>query len=481
MIPPTPNHMKTDHSGARLESRLSTATPIIYVLNGPNLNLLGKRQPEVYGRETLADVEAECRRVSGDVGLAIEFRQTNAEHELIDWIHEARERASGIVINPAAFTHTSVAVLDALYACDFPIFEVHISNIHRREEFRHHSFVSRVAAGVICGCGTQGYSLAIERLARLLVRGRQPVSRRTPRTFLAGLIGAGIQTSCTPALHEREGEAQGLRYIYRLIDLDALGIGADSLGELIKAAERMGFAGLNITHPCKQTVIPLLDDISEDARTVGAVNTIVLTGNRRMGHNTDRSGFAESFRRGLPGVPRDHVVQLGAGGAGAAVAHAVLSCGAKKLTLVDVAADRAAGTAGRLAAHFGQARVSAAAPAELATAMAAADGLINATPIGMARYPGMPIPAALLRPDLWVAEIIYCPLETELLHAARVLGCRTLDGGGMAVFQAVEAFRLFTGIQPDAERMLHDFASMSTEGPVNQEASLARPEEAAER
>jgi len=168
ITPYKPNHMKTDPSGSAPDSRPSPAKPIVYVLNGPNLNLLGKRQPEIYGRETLADVEAECRRIAKDLGLAIEFHQTNAEHQLIDWIHEARERAAGIVINPAAFTHTSVAILDALHACDFPIFEVHISNIHRREEFRHHSFVSRVAAGVICGFGTQGYSLAIERLARVL-------------------------------------------------------------------------------------------------------------------------------------------------------------------------------------------------------------------------------------------------------------------------------------------------------------------------
>ena len=142
--------------------------PIVYVLNGPNLNLLGKRQPEIYGYETLADAEAECRRVAGELGLAIEFRQTNAESQLIDWIHEASERASGIVINPAAFSHTSVAVLDALNTCEFPILEVHISNIHQREEFRCHSFVTRVAAGVICGFGTQGYSFAIQRLARLI-------------------------------------------------------------------------------------------------------------------------------------------------------------------------------------------------------------------------------------------------------------------------------------------------------------------------
>ena len=140
----------------------------VYVLNGPNLNLLGRRQPAIYGHETLADVEVECRRVAGECGLEIEFRQSNAEHQLIDWIHEARERAAGIVINPAAYTHTSVAILDALSACEFPIIEVHISNVHRREAFRHHSYVSLAATGVIAGFGTQGYTLALQRLARLL-------------------------------------------------------------------------------------------------------------------------------------------------------------------------------------------------------------------------------------------------------------------------------------------------------------------------
>ena len=140
----------------------------VYVLNGPNLNLLGKRQPEIYGRETLADVEALCRRVAAEHGLTVEFRQSNREYELIDWIHEAREKAKGIVINPAAFTHTSVAILDALNACDIPIIEVHISNVHRREPFRHHSYVSSVAAGVIAGFGVQGYGLALQRLARLI-------------------------------------------------------------------------------------------------------------------------------------------------------------------------------------------------------------------------------------------------------------------------------------------------------------------------
>lgn len=141
---------------------------IVYVLNGPNLNLLGKRQPHIYGHETLAQVEADCRTEAARLRLELRFHQSNAEYQLIDWIHEAREIAGGLVINPAAFTHTSVAIFDALSACDFPIMEVHISNIHRREEFRHHSYVSLVATGIIAGLGTQGYPLALQRLARLI-------------------------------------------------------------------------------------------------------------------------------------------------------------------------------------------------------------------------------------------------------------------------------------------------------------------------
>jgi shikimate dehydrogenase len=276
--------------------------------------------------------------------------------------------------------------------------------------------------------------------------------------LLAGLIGTGIGASLTPALHEREGAEQGLRSVYRLMDLGRLGLGAEALGELLTAAERLGFAGLNITHPCKQAVIPLLDDLSEDARALGAVNTVVLRDGRRVGHNTDWSGFAEGFRRGLPDARRERVVQIGAGGAGSAVAHAILTLGAARLTVFDTDPARAEALAGALCGRFGAGR--AAAGTDLPGAMAAADGVVNCTPVGMAKYPGMPLPAALLRPAHWVAEIVYFPLETELLRTARALGCATLDGGGMAVFQAAGAFRLFTGLEPDAERMLRHFRGM---------------------
>ena len=143
-------------------------SPIVVVLNGPNLNLLGKREPEIYGHETLADVEADCRRIGAELGLSIEFHQSTREYEIIEWIHAARDRAAAIVINPAAFTHTSVAILDALHTFAGPIIEVHISNVHKRETFRHHSYVSSVASGVVVGCGTQGYDLALRRIAKLI-------------------------------------------------------------------------------------------------------------------------------------------------------------------------------------------------------------------------------------------------------------------------------------------------------------------------
>ena len=141
---------------------------LVYVLNGPNLNLLGKRQPHIYGLETLADVERDCRALATEMKLELRFHQSNREYELIDWIHEAREIAGGIVMNPAAFTHTSVAILDALNTFDAPMIEIHISNVHKREEFRHHSFISGRADGVIAGFGTQGYLLALRRIALLI-------------------------------------------------------------------------------------------------------------------------------------------------------------------------------------------------------------------------------------------------------------------------------------------------------------------------
>lgn len=276
--------------------------------------------------------------------------------------------------------------------------------------------------------------------------------------YLLGLIGAGIQASRTPSMHEREAAEQGLHCEYRLIDLDVPEVAAQALSQLLDNAEREGFAGLNITHPCKQAVLPLLHALSDDARAIGAVNTVVFENGRRIGHNTDWWGFAESFRQELAGAATGRVVQLGAGGAGAAVGHALLTLGVQQLSLVDVERTRAERLATNLCARFGAGRAVASCDAK--AVVAKADGLVHATPTGMAAHPGLPLPEALLRPDLWVAEIVYFPLETELLRIARARGCRTMDGSVMAVFQAVEAFRLFTGIKPDAGRMRRHFESL---------------------
>lgn len=280
-------------------------------------------------------------------------------------------------------------------------------------------------------------------------------------SYLVGLIGSGIGPSLSPALHEREADRQGLRYLYRLIDIDTLGVPPEAVGDLVRAARDLGFDGLNITHPCKQLVIEHLDALAPQAEALGAVNTVVFEDGRAVGHNTDVTGFAASFARGLPDVPMERVVQLGAGGAGAAVAHAMLTLGAERVTVVDALTDRAADLAAALNRHFGSGRAVGAALDALPALMTQADGLVHATPTGMAAHPGLPLPAELLHPGLWVAEVVYRPLETELLRTARAMGCAALDGGGMAVFQAADAFRLFTGREPDCGRMLADIAEMA--------------------
>ena len=277
---------------------------------------------------------------------------------------------------------------------------------------------------------------------------------------VVGLIGSGIGPSLSPQLHEAEADALGLRYVYRRLDLDVLGKAPEEVGELVRAAQLAGYDGLNITHPCKQLVIEHLADLSPDARALGAVNTVVFTEGRAVGHNTDWSGFARNVDRGLPDAAMDRVVLLGAGGAGAAVAHALLTLGTDRLTVLDVDAARATELARALTGRFGAGRAEGGDLTGLGTAVAAADGLVHATPTGMAAHPGSPVPADLLRPELWVADIVYRPLATELVTTARERGCRVLDGGGMAVFQAVDSFRLFTGLEPDADRMLAHFAAL---------------------
>lgn len=275
--------------------------------------------------------------------------------------------------------------------------------------------------------------------------------------MLLGLIGSGIQRSLTPAMQEEEARAQGLRTHYQLIDLDATGSTPAQLPVLLQAARIMGFAGLNITFPCKQAVIPLLDELSDEARAMGAVNTVVFKDGQAIGHNTDGWGWAWGFQRALPGADLGCVVLLGAGGAGSAIAHAALRMGAGQLRIVDADPARASALAQSLNALYGG---RAQGVADIATALSGANGLIHATPTGMTKLPGLPLPAQLVVPSLWVSEIVYFPLETELLKIARERGCRVVDGGTMAVGQAVGAFEHFTGGQADAQRMENHFRSL---------------------
>lgn len=285
------------------------------------------------------------------------------------------------------------------------------------------------------------------------------VSNKTSaRKVLVGLIGTDIQMSKSPALHEREGTLHGLDYGYELLDLAARGGSPSALPDLLAEAEGRSFSGCNITHPCKQLVLDYLTDLSEDARMLGAVNTVVFKDGKRTGHNTDWYGFYENFRRGLPDVARERAVLLGAGGAGVAVAHAAMKLGIGHLSIFDQDLSRATRLAWELNARFSAERAFAI--SDIGQAMWRADGLINATPMGMKNHPGMPIEERWLEPRHWVADIVYMPLVTELLALATRLGCRILPGGGMTVFQAAAAFRLFSGIEPDAERMSSHFAEL---------------------
>jgi shikimate dehydrogenase len=279
---------------------------------------------------------------------------------------------------------------------------------------------------------------------------------------LVGLIGEGIGKSLAPLLHQREADRQGIRLLYTTIDSQRVPLGFDDLPALLRWARMLGYRGLNVTYPFKQEVVKHLDELSAEAMAIGSVNTIVFAQGRARGYNTDFSGFRRGFEREFTHVPRQRVVQLGAGGAGSAVAHAMLGLGAGHLTVVDVDGDKAAQLAVALAAGYGPERVSVDAVDRLEARLAQAQGLINTTPVGMAHHPGSPVPDALLRADLWVADIVYRPLDTALLRAARAVGAQTLHGGGMNVFQAVEAFERFTGLSADADAMIADSAELLT-------------------
>lgn len=278
------------------------------------------------------------------------------------------------------------------------------------------------------------------------------------------LLGEGIGASRTPALHEAEGAALGMPVSYRIVDALALGLTAADLPDVLRWARRLGFSGFNVTHPFKQAIIPHLDGLSDRAQALGAVNTVVFRDGAAIGHNTDWCGFQRPFQAQLPGAGKGQVVQVGAGGAGAAVAYALLDNGAAPLVLFDGVPGKAEELAERMGRLFGADRIVVG--TDLATALARAEGLVNCTPMGMATHPGCAVPAELIEPRHWVAEIVYFPLETQLLRIARDKGCRTVDGGGMAAEQAVEAFYQFTGVQPDAPRMHAHLREMVGGSPV---------------
>ncbi len=274
---------------------------------------------------------------------------------------------------------------------------------------------------------------------------------------LVGLIGANIEKSLSPVLHEDAFAAAGIRGHYHLMDLERLP--GRTLAELLGAAGTAGFAGVNVTYPCKEAVLPLLDDVSAEARQIGAVNTVTIDKNRRTtGYNTDRVGFRLSFEEALGrgAVAAKTAVLVGTGGAGRAVAFALCDLGAARVLVYDTDARRAAALVADVTLHIGAGRCRAI--DAVAPALADAAGVVNATPIGMLGFPGIPVPVEAVAPRHFVADIIYTPLDTALVKAARARGARVLTGGGMCVFQAAEAFRHFTGIAPDIGRMKRMFA-----------------------
>ncbi|HEX7885350.1 MAG TPA: shikimate dehydrogenase [Phenylobacterium sp.] len=271
----------------------------------------------------------------------------------------------------------------------------------------------------------------------------------------SGLVGRAIMESRSPWLHEQEARAQGVELSYKLFDFHEQGWRDEALPTLLSELRDQDYAGVNVTYPFKQAVIPLLDELAESAELVGAVNTIAMREGRLVGHNTDMRGFRDSFLEGLPGVALSRVLQLGAGGAGAAVATALLSAGVETLQLVDLDPARAEALAATLARRFGANRVVTVAAGSLSTQ--AVDGIVNTTPMGMAAYPESPIRPDLIAPRHWVADIVYFPIETELLRLARAIGCRTVDGAGMVIAQAALAFEIITGLPADKERMRESF------------------------
>ena len=282
------------------------------------------------------------------------------------------------------------------------------------------------------------------------------------RQVQIGLVGCGISKSRTPAMHMEEAKAQGFRCDYRLLDMDDDIRAGLSLSAMLDHIEAEGYAGINVTYPYKVQVIPLLDELSHNAQSVGAVNTVIFRDGKRLGHNTDFWGFEQSFKTGFAEVKRDHALLIGAGGAGGAVAHALLDCGVKRLSIHDTEPGRARELADQVRGKWPDIEVNAITSLDDLFTNDHPDGVVNATPMGMAKLPGSALPRTFLTPNLWVADIVYFPLETQLLKDAKAAGCRVLPGSGMAVYQAVRAFELFTGRPADPVRMKAAFGAFDS-------------------
>jgi shikimate dehydrogenase len=272
----------------------------------------------------------------------------------------------------------------------------------------------------------------------------------TGRRFLTGLIGAPIAQSASPAMHERAGDALGIRCHYHLIEI--AGAGRAELRALLDSVKRIGFAGVNVTFPYKEAVIPLLDDLSPVAREIGAVNTVVVRDGRLVGYNTDATGFERAVSHLIKTSGHGPVALIGAGGVGKAIAHALAALGVAELSIFDTDRTKAEQVAAQLGGRQ-QTRIG----VSVEDALRDAVGVVNGTPIGMLPDRGTPVPDALLRRDMWVADAVYTPLWTPLLAAAKAKGAEIMTGRELAIHQAAEAFELFTGLKPSISEIGNAF------------------------
>lgn len=266
------------------------------------------------------------------------------------------------------------------------------------------------------------------------------------REVRAGLIGDGIGPSLTPDIHMIEGKELGLNYTYDRFDTS----GSDTLESALSTARTNGYAGLNITHPHKKAVVTHLDRLEGIASEIKTVNTVVFRDGQAIGWNTDYLGFKMALARNIGPVEGQFVHVVGAGGAGLAVVLALLDSGVAKVAISDLNAPSAEALIADVRAIRPRASLE---PVDLASAPVGVEGIVNCTPMGMANHPGAAVDPTRYRPDAWVADIVYFPLDTLFVQKARGAGMRVMDGSGMALWQAVEAFRLITGHRPDASRM----------------------------